>query len=87
MYRVEIREFKNGLFGERVVIGELESLDLGDFEDLVDVHVPPGVEMENERARPWEGIVAARRWTIPADADNEDREFSAFLVELPYVFE
>jgi len=57
--KFEIREFRDGSFGERFEVSE--GLDLGDFDDYCEAHTPIGVEPEDEQARPWGGIMAGRQ--------------------------
>jgi len=70
--RFELREFDGASFGER---HEIEyGATLADFDDYVDQFAIAGVE--DEPARPWDGIIAGRQFEDPTG-----RQFSCFCYE------
>ena len=67
--RFELREFSGLSFGERHEVQYGSGLD--EFEDYVEQFTD---EPEDEQARPWDGIVAARKF------ERDGKEFSCFAV-------
>ena len=81
-YSIRMSEFTGSSFAESQILREgIEELDIGELDDAAAEAAPYEVEVEDEPARPYRGIVAGRQWTVPATDETTERMYSVFLVE------
>jgi len=82
--KTELREFDGNQFSEAYETSDVD--DLSGFEDYCDnlgnshaLSFDVTVDIEDEQARPYQGIVAGRQFTIPGNDDRDEKSYSMFL--------